>query len=273
MLAFAISALAAPPSPRVRCRLLATPHRATRRKRSRPAASSAAASRAWTPASRSGARRFVSRPSTSSSGTPRTASTSTDGRYEFRDVAPGRYTLRVERSGYLALTYGQRRPGEQGRPLEIAEKEVADKVDFALPRMSVISGRVLDDLGEPIAGVTVWVLQTRYHPRPPATRRDWRQRDHRYHGSVSAAVTPAWRLRGHGNDSRDLAARQRSEAGLRLCVHLFSRDVHGGPGTARQARRRPGSVRHRFQPGGGPDLDAFVATRRAPPACPSEARR
>jgi protocatechuate 3,4-dioxygenase beta subunit len=95
-------------------------------------------------------------------GTPRTASTSTDGRYEFRDVAPGRYTLRVERSGYLALTYGQRRPGEQGRPLEIAEKEVADKVDFALSRMSVISGRVLDDLGEPIAGVTVWVLQTRY---------------------------------------------------------------------------------------------------------------
>jgi protocatechuate 3,4-dioxygenase beta subunit len=95
-------------------------------------------------------------------GTPRTASTSTDGRYEFRDVAPGRYTLRVERSGYLALTYGQRRPGEQGRPLEIAEKGVADKVDFALPRMSVISGRVLDDLGEPIAGITVWVLQTRY---------------------------------------------------------------------------------------------------------------
>jgi protocatechuate 3,4-dioxygenase beta subunit len=95
-------------------------------------------------------------------GTPRTASTSTDGRYEFRDVAPGRYTLRVERSGYLALTYGQRRPGEQGRPLEIAANEVADKVDLALPRMSVISGHVFDDLGEPIANVTVWVLQTRY---------------------------------------------------------------------------------------------------------------
>lgn len=94
--------------------------------------------------------------------TPRTASTSNDGRYEFLDVPPGRYTLRVERSGYLALSYGQRRPGEQGRPLEIAEKEVADKVDFALPRMGVISGRVFDDLGEPIAGVTVWALQTRY---------------------------------------------------------------------------------------------------------------
>ena len=193
-------------------------------------------------------------------GTPRTASTSTDGRYEFRDVPPGRYTLRVERSGYLALTYGQRRPGEQGRPLEIAEKEVADKVDFALPRMSVISGRVLDDLGEPIAGVTVWVLQTRYLPGPAATRRDWRQRAHRHHGSVPAAVTCARRLRRDGNDSRDLAARQRSEAGLRLCAHLFSRDVLGGPGTARQAWRRPGNVRHRFQPGGGPDLDACSGT-------------
>jgi hypothetical protein len=94
--------------------------------------------------------------------TPRTASTSNDGRYEFRDIPPGRYTLRVQRSGYLALNYGQRRPGEQARPLEIAEKEVADKVDFALPRMSVINGRVLDDLGEPIAGVTVWALQPRY---------------------------------------------------------------------------------------------------------------
>ena len=94
--------------------------------------------------------------------TPRTASTSNDGRYEFRDIPPGRYTLRVERSGYLALTYGQRRPGEQARPLEIAAKEVVEKVDFALSRMGVISGRLLDDLGEPIAGVTVWVLQTRY---------------------------------------------------------------------------------------------------------------
>jgi hypothetical protein len=94
--------------------------------------------------------------------TPRTASTSSDGRYEFRDVAPGRYTLRVERSGYLALTYGQRRPGEQGRALEIAEKEIADRVDFALARMSVISGRVLDDLNEPAVSVTVWLLQTRY---------------------------------------------------------------------------------------------------------------
>ena len=95
-------------------------------------------------------------------GTPRTAITATDGRFEFRDVAPGRYTVRVDRSGYLSLSYGQRRPGDLGRPLEIAENEIADKVDFALPRMSVISGRVFDDMGEPMSGVNVWALQTRF---------------------------------------------------------------------------------------------------------------
>ncbi|HEY7502312.1 MAG TPA: carboxypeptidase-like regulatory domain-containing protein [Vicinamibacterales bacterium] len=95
-------------------------------------------------------------------GTPRTTSTGTDGRYELRDIPAGRYTLRVERSGYLPLNYGQRRPGEQGKPLELADKEVAEKIDFALPRMGVISGRVLDEVGEPISGVTVWALQVRY---------------------------------------------------------------------------------------------------------------
>jgi hypothetical protein len=92
----------------------------------------------------------------------RTASTNTDGRYEIRDLPAGRYTLRVNRSGYLPLVYGQRRPGEPGKPFELADKQVVEKVDFALPRMGVISGRVLDELGEPIAGVNMWAMQFQY---------------------------------------------------------------------------------------------------------------
>src|SRR5262245_30401680 len=45
----------------------------------------------------------------------RTASTGLDGQYEIRDLPAGRYTVRVQRSGYLPLQYGQRRPLEAGK--------------------------------------------------------------------------------------------------------------------------------------------------------------
>jgi hypothetical protein len=84
-------------------------------------------------------------------------STSTDinGDYELAELPGGRFTLRVERGGYLPLQYGQRRPLEQGKPLELAAGQILENINFALPRMSVISGRITDELGEPIAGVTV----------------------------------------------------------------------------------------------------------------------
>ena len=94
--------------------------------------------------------------------TGKTASTNTDGRYEIRDLPAGRYTLRVNRNGYLPLAFGQRRPGEAGKPFELADKQTIEKIDFALPRMSIISGRIVDELGDPIAGVQVWAMQLQY---------------------------------------------------------------------------------------------------------------
>jgi protocatechuate 3,4-dioxygenase beta subunit len=89
-------------------------------------------------------------------------STDADGRYEFTELAAGAYRMRVSRSGYLTLQYGQRRPLEQGKPLEVRDKETIDAGDFTLPRMSVITGRISDELGEPLEGVTVLALRSRY---------------------------------------------------------------------------------------------------------------
>jgi Carboxypeptidase regulatory-like domain len=92
----------------------------------------------------------------------RTVSTDVDGRYEVTDLPAGRYTLRVTRSGYLSLRYGQRRPLEQGKPLQVLDKQVVDKVDFSLPRMGLITGRVTDEFGDPIEGVSVSALRSMY---------------------------------------------------------------------------------------------------------------
>ena len=49
--------------------------------------------------------------------TSKSTSTDLSGRFEIKELVPARYRVSVTRSGYLGLEYGQRRPGEQGRPL------------------------------------------------------------------------------------------------------------------------------------------------------------
>src|SRR2546425_741950 len=41
------------------------------------------------------------------------------GRYEFTELPAGRYSLTVNKGGYVTLSYGQTRPFETGRPLEL----------------------------------------------------------------------------------------------------------------------------------------------------------
>jgi protocatechuate 3,4-dioxygenase beta subunit len=95
-------------------------------------------------------------------GDNQTASTDADGRYEFSELVAGTYRMRVSRSGYLTLQYGQRRPLELGKPFEVRDRETVDNGDFTLPRMSIITGRVSDEVGDPLEGVMVMALRSRY---------------------------------------------------------------------------------------------------------------
>ena len=92
----------------------------------------------------------------------RTATSGPDGRYEFTELPAGRYEVTVFRSGYLTIAYGQHRPLEPGKPLQLLDKQKLDNVDFTLPRMSVIAGRITDESGEPIANVRVFLMRSTY---------------------------------------------------------------------------------------------------------------
>jgi protocatechuate 3,4-dioxygenase beta subunit len=88
--------------------------------------------------------------------------TDANGRWEFQDLAPGRYTLSVSKSGYLKIEYGQQRPFERGKTLEVSAGQLLDKLDLTLPRASAITGRVFDEFGDAAAAVWVRALRHRY---------------------------------------------------------------------------------------------------------------
>ena len=81
--------------------------------------------------------------------------TDADGRYEFFNVPASRYTISVTRTGYVSMQFGQENSSQSGKPINLADGEVVEKIDVALPRGAVIAGRIVDDLGEPVAGVRV----------------------------------------------------------------------------------------------------------------------
>jgi hypothetical protein len=109
----------------------------------------------------------------------RSTSTSLDGRYEIPDLPAGRYIIRVTRSGYLPLLYGQRRPLEPAKPLQLLDRQALDRIDFTLPRASVISGQITDELGDPVSDVQVFAMRSTYYqgrrrmvPAGPPARTD-----------------------------------------------------------------------------------------------------
>jgi hypothetical protein len=86
-------------------------------------------------------------------------STVESGRFVVTNVRPGRYRLSAERNGYLRVNYGQRRPNQAGTVLTLEPgRRVRDIVLDLIP-FAVISGRVIDEDGEPMAHVRTMALR------------------------------------------------------------------------------------------------------------------
>ena len=82
------------------------------------------------------------------------------GEFVFLGIPDGMYILTATRAEYSPTAFGQRRPGGQGTPILVT----ADSSLFAelrLPRLGAVSGRVLDENGVGISGVTVIAYRSR----------------------------------------------------------------------------------------------------------------
>jgi protocatechuate 3,4-dioxygenase beta subunit len=90
------------------------------------------------------------------------AMTDAQGRFEFRDLPAGRFTLSVSKAGYVTMQYGQTRPFEQGKAIDLTEGQSMDKADIGLPRGSVLAGRIVDEFGEPVADAEVQAMRMQF---------------------------------------------------------------------------------------------------------------
>jgi Carboxypeptidase regulatory-like domain len=107
-------------------------------------------------------RRVVVRVSAPEQREPRSATTDLSGRYEIADLPAGRYTVSASRAGFVTISHGQTRPNEMGRPIEVRDGQSVERINFALPRGAAITGRVVDEYGEPVAGASIQPMQMRY---------------------------------------------------------------------------------------------------------------
>jgi hypothetical protein len=92
----------------------------------------------------------------------RGVTTDENGSYELTELPAGRYTVSVSKTGFISLSYGQRRPLQAGTPLQLADGQQLSDVNFSLPRGSVIAGRIFDEMGDPVPGAFVQVMRYQY---------------------------------------------------------------------------------------------------------------
>jgi hypothetical protein len=88
--------------------------------------------------------------------------TDAEGRWALDELQPGSFTLNVEKGGYLTLHYGQTRPFEPGKTIALTAGQLFDNADVVLPRAGVISGKLVDEFGDPVTGALVRALRYKY---------------------------------------------------------------------------------------------------------------
>ncbi|HZQ93039.1 MAG TPA: carboxypeptidase-like regulatory domain-containing protein [Terriglobales bacterium] len=90
------------------------------------------------------------------------ATTDQEGHFIFKELDSGRYTLSATRNGYAQQYYGATAANRPGTPLTLAPGSNTKDIALRMTRAAVISGRVLDNDGEPLSYVGVQAMQYGY---------------------------------------------------------------------------------------------------------------
>ena len=93
----------------------------------------------------------------------RIALTDADGRFELRDLPAGSVVLRASKTGFVPQQFGQRSAFSASEPVSLGDGQQFT-AEFALLRAGVLTGRVFDEFGDPVANVRVAAMRSQLTP-------------------------------------------------------------------------------------------------------------
>jgi len=94
-------------------------------------------------------------------GEPRTTYTDASGAFAFTGLPTGRFTIEASKGGYVRTAYGARRYDRPGTPVTLTDAQKKQVLQVRMARGSVITGRVVDEFGQPAQGARVRAQLTR----------------------------------------------------------------------------------------------------------------
>jgi hypothetical protein len=137
------------------------------------------------------------------------------GRFVFRDLPAGTFTLGAAKAGYFGGASGQRTPMGPSRPIELGDGERIGDVTLRLWPYATVTGTVLDEAGAPVAGISAQLF------RRSAVNGRWQ-----FTGSASAETDDrgAYRFGSVTPGSYVVAVRSGDVAGEQLMMSLLMSD-------------------------------------------------
>ncbi len=94
---------------------------------------------------------------------PSSTTTNAEGKFALKGLEPGQYRMSAERPGFVRSEYGAK-PGAMigGTTLSLEKGQSMKEIEFRLSSHSVITGRIVDEEGEPVQYATVQLQRNRF---------------------------------------------------------------------------------------------------------------
>ena len=85
-----------------------------------------------------------------------------DGRYDIVNLPGGTYTIVATKTNYVRTAWGEQRPEGPGKRIPLADGQKLTNVDLRMMHTGALTGKLVDEFGDPITDVLVQALRYQY---------------------------------------------------------------------------------------------------------------